>query len=894
MIIKAIGLVIIIVIAGASVILFTPLFSDLRRSAAASYLSQLGDYNVKVRGDVDLDLGQTFRVTITELDLVSPGNVPEVRQHIDFFSISIPVWSALLRNFDLDSLTLQGARVAFLVEKEDGSSAKEEGAKELARFISSFLNRTISPNLSLRNVTLEFRSPDNGWKEKLVIESLALLEETNGLITINGAGKFNDSPVKLVGKFGSGRKVQSRPVNLAVSFAGSKMRIDGDIDTSKDLAAIDVTINSHTDSLGDLLAALRLKRALEGKSEMTSRVNGPINAPKLSEFHSTVTGIQGRRFELSGLVENIYRGTGIDLEFSGSLPKGTLDAKFRTGILDIEFTGFNGTLSGSWNELELDNLILQTNVASAELKDIGPISVGRITKDDEGRLGIRNIRVLNGSPESRTLDLEGDITDALQLTGISLKGQLNIAAADLFKAASSEKVKDLGRLTGRIAISDKQGALSIDDLEASVVESELIALNIAHSIADLDVNKDVVLDVHLSIPDFKAFAEALGETSIHGGRFEYSGQFALKNQRPELDGKLTMGETEVSGSLKGIIQDKKPHLIGNIGSRLLHLNDLSGLLDILGLERNKSHADIHTDLEQDLSELSAELTIKVDKIAGKDRDVGNINGRLLYNKKVLALDPLRVSYLGGAIQAKAEINSGEKVTQFSSSGSISNLPVGRLLSELGAPPLISGSITTKYSVSGSGDDAISWIMTLSGNVNTSISSGTLRTNLIDLSGLNLVTWLTTSSTKDSVNLVCAVLPFSFKNGRGSTERMVLETNNVQVVGGGRLDIKNDQVDLSFVPIPKRKQLVDIVSPFKVSGKLSRPEISVQKGTAGRVAAEVVTLPLNVLGLIVGSGKNGSAKSKPCIVPATNTNQKRSEESDSGSSSQSWKPEIFSQ
>ncbi|MGI9568648.1 MAG: AsmA family protein, partial [Desulfobulbia bacterium] len=388
-------------------------------------------------------------------------------------------------------------------------------------------------------------------------------------------------------------------------------------------------------------------------------------------------------------------------------------------------------------------------------------------------------------------------------------------------------------------------------------------------------------DVDLSIPNFQAFAEALGESSKFRDRFEYSGQFALKNQHPDMEGKLVVGKTEIVGNLRGKLQDKKPHLVGNVESKLLHLEDLSGLFDILGLKRNKSKAEIRTEVVKESPKVSLELGLKVDQIAGKNRNVGNINGKLSYQNKVITLDPLSVSYLGGTIRAQAKIDSASKTKKFSSKGNIRRLPIGRLLSQLKAPKMISGSLTTNFDVRGSGDDASSWVKSLSGSVNSSISGGTLGTNLIDLSGLNLLTWLTTSSSNKSVRLVCAVIPLNFSNGRGSTQRLVLETQNVQVVGRGFVDIRNDRVTLNFLPLPKRQQLVNVVSPFQVTGRLSRPSISLKQGAAGRVAAEVVTLPLNILGLLGVGGQGNSSRLKPCVVPIRKTSSTGSKKNNSG-------------
>ena len=42
-------------------------------------------------------------------------------------------------------------------------------------------------------------------------------------------------------------------------------------------------------------------------------------------------------------------------------------------------------------------------------------------------------------------------------------------------------------------------------------------------------------------------------------------------------------------------------------------------------------------------------------------------------------------------------------------------------------------------------------------------------------------------------LVCVIAPFTFKNGRGTTRGLVLETANVQVVGVGAIDFRAENL-----------------------------------------------------------------------------------------------------
>ncbi|CTQ72666.1 hypothetical protein [Roseibium alexandrii] len=111
--------------------------------------------------------------------------------------------------------------------------------------------------------------------------------------------------------------------------------------------------------------------------------------------------------------------------------------------------------------------------------------------------------------------------------------------------------------------------------------------------------------------------------------------------------------------------------------------------------------------------------------------------------------------------------------------------------------------------------------------------------LIELSGLSVFTWLMSGNAEQGAKLVCAVLPLRFKSGSASGNSIVVETENVQIVGGGSVNFKNGNLDLAFLPRAKKKQLVEIVSPFEIKGNLLDPELIVKDSGAGRAMGEVL-------------------------------------------------------
>jgi len=94
----------------------------------------------------------------------------------------------------------------------------------------------------------------------------------------------------------------------------------------------------------------------------------------------------------------------------------------------------------------------------------------------------------------------------------------------------------------------------------------------------------------------------------------------------------------------------------------------------------------------------------------------------------------------------------------------------------------------------------------------------------------------------------------------------LETDKVQAPGVGTLDLRGVTLELRFIPRPKRRELIGRVGAAHVRGPLSEPEIQLADGAiAGKVVGDALSLPLHLLGSLVGADSRLPADHRPCVV-----------------------------
>ena len=116
----------------------------------------------------------------------------------------------------------------------------------------------------------------------------------------------------------------------------------------------------------------------------------------------------------------------------------------------------------------------------------------------------------------------------------------------------------------------------------------------------------------------------------------------------------------------------------------------------------------------------------------------------------------------------------------------------------------------------------------------------------ELLGVNVVKGLGLLLAKDQskTDLRCAVAHFQARNGVLTANRIVFDTEPVLGVGEGRIDLRNEQLDLRISGRPKRPQLRRVMAPVTVQGPIVQPKIGVE--TSNVVAQGGIAAALGAL------------------------------------------------
>ena len=112
-----------------------------------------------------------------------------------------------------------------------------------------------------------------------------------------------------------------------------------------------------------------------------------------------------------------------------------------------------------------------------------------------------------------------------------------------------------------------------------------------------------------------------------------------------------------------------------------------------------------------------------------------------------------------------------------------------------------------------------------------------------------------------------ILRFKLQDGLAESQTILLDTPNIRALGKGRIDLRNEIIDIVVIPQAKEKGATAMGTPFAIEGKLVDPSVKVSAaGVAIRTAGEVLLSPVNLLGsLLPFVSDRGTDDDNPCLT-----------------------------
>jgi uncharacterized protein involved in outer membrane biogenesis len=701
-------------------------------------------------------------------------------------------------------------------------------------------------SVSYKNITLAL----NG-----VIGDLRRLEDIQ--MQLKGSGKdlaelgsFVAETLPATGPFELSGKLTGTAEALVLSEAQGtighqsiELALAGSIGDLIALEGIDLNLKSSGDDLAEIGSIAGKTLPQTGPFSIRGKLTGTAKALALSEAQGTISR-QSVKVSLAGSIGDLIAVEGIDLNLQGS----------------------GGDLA------ELSSFVEKT------LPNTGPFSIrGRLT----GTAKALALSEAHGtiSDQSIKLSLTGRINDLMAVKGISLNVKGTGKNLGELRSMISAKLPDTGPFSATGRLTGSARAPAVSNLRATLSQGSA-QLAVSGKVGDVLQLSGIDLDVN-------GAGKNLGELGpLFDTQLPDLGPFSIKGQLSGSDTLLELHNFSASvdhSDFAGWAQVE-------FGKRLKVTTRLkSGLVDftrIMEQAKGEKEAETANPEKGETSgfrqTLFSDAPLPFDVLDAVDADIAfnarNLKARdaaLEFGQLVLRLDAgelrvdkLEATYEGTKVSANLDLTTGTPAT-VAVRFLVQGFDLGRFLKETHVSQDIVGHVDVAADLRSRGNSPHSLMAHLDGTTGAVIGKGYVPRFLDllaqDLSRRVISVW---GHHKEAGALNCGVIQFTNRQGIGTSDAFLFDTQLAILKGDGEINLATEQLDFVLSPKPKDYSLFSLATKLRVSGSVLDPKVRPDmRSVATKGAKALSSLVLGPAGLLVPFMSAGARNQHPCDIAA---------------------------
>ena len=299
-----------------------------------------------------------------------------------------------------------------------------------------------------------------------------------------------------------------------------------------------------------------------------------------------------------------------------------------------------------------------------------------------------------------------------------------------------------------------------------------------------------------------------------------------------------VGDSDLSGTIRVDTEPKRPAMKADLISNLVDFKDLAGFIggkpgsgsdETASDEQEKQAAatkeesdrifpDQPYDLER-LRAMDADVRLRAKRILAPNLPIDDLNAKLSLSDGVLKFNPTVFGVANGRIEIYSTFDGSKQPSKVNIDARLRQLDLKRFLKSEFAQKTI-GPIGGRIVLSGTGQSFRDIMATASGNTFVMMSGGEISELLVRLAGLNVARALGVLVRGDKpIPIRCALLDLQATDGQMGVQTLVFDTANSIISGEGKIDLRDEKLDIMLTPVPKDFSPLSLRSYIRVNGTL---------------------------------------------------------------------------
>ncbi len=829
--------------------LSSALFSSFRTTFVENLISKKLGQDVLIEDEVRLGFGRQLQVSAA--GLVLPGAIKTEANlaaidKLEFKISARDLWNSKL---SLSKLSISGVHLNLLTDKDgvgNWQSTSQTGAKagDPAKPANLSVAGILTDHeIDLTDVTVLYQNDLNGLGLDLQLPELNLKRDTEtDVVTAVGAGSLNGE------KFDLNASIPADdPFQVAVNF--EQIAIAAEEVPQENGLQVNTTI--EVAELGQLLDILKLNRVLEGSGSISATFKSIDGVARIDDLAVLTELDGGQSLSLTGQIGELGNPEDVSLTTRIRLYPEDAEPAPAASRYDLKLIAVDMVIDSVPGQVPQRQMVIETNGFTLDTSGEGPppIKFSELSRTPEGALSVGNINLRIGNPADPFIILDGSVEDALQLQGISADGLMDIPASSLISSELLGPDDQLGRFSGNFHLNGDINQLSLTNLGGQTSKTELWNLEVHGSVKNVLKFENLDLAIQVEVPSGADLLEALSLERVETGQAIFEIGLASEGTDWDANAKVKVADSvlQIMADLDDATSD--PVLQGSIESDLIKIDQIRTIVQAAAQLRKIGGPEPD---EEDVIEESGDTSPLRDVtlkpigrsilLSGMDMDVdvdlrhiegakgiSSLQSELTLNENELKAGPLNFEYGGAHFDVSGQMDLSNDAHLLTLTGTAGGWQLDEILHNLNFKKGASGTIYADFSVTGGTDSPKHFANSMNGNATVSMRDGSIETQLLDLAALGILPWVFTKEKQKVAPIICLRAPISISNGSISTKQTTLETDHVQVVVFGGVNVAGKVLDLNLQPRKIGEPLSKSPWPVTLKGPLEKPKIKVKDG-----------------------------------------------------------------
>ena len=293
-----------------------------------------------------------------------------------------------------------------------------------------------------------------------------------------------------------------------------------------------------------------------------------------------------------------------------------------------------------------------------------------------------------------------------------------------------------------------------------------------------------------------------------------------------------VGGSDLSGEIRVDTGAKRPVMKADLVSNVLDFKDLAGFIgvkpgetnsenvakEVNPEERDRIFPDQRYDLER-LNAMDADVRLRAKSILAPNLPIDDLDGRLSLKSGVLSFTPATFGVANGRMEIFSTFDGSKRPPNVKIDARLRQLDLKRFLGQSSFAEKTLGPVGGRIVLSGTGDSFRQLMATASGNTLIAVGAGEISDLLVRLAGLNVTRALGVVIRGDKpIPVRCGLLDIEGKDGQMGVKTLVFDTGNTVISGEGKIDLRDEKVNIVVIPVPKDFSPFSLRSYIRVTGR----------------------------------------------------------------------------